>query len=286
MCSFMYWIREITVEAGGKLYESIGDNALDIEFDIPFSDKNEPDVSKITIYNLSDESIAAIKKEGTATVSAGYREMHNMAEILSGEIEDMTTEWKDLDKVTTITISDGAKSWRKKELNKTYKNDTKAKIIMQDLIDELGYTVGELNPKNNINYPLGKTIKGSASKSLIQLSEDTESKMFIDKGRIYIRPEKKGTPSGIVLNADSGLLDTPTMNKNMTGDKIDTPDREKDKKKNEEEIPSWTVKCLLNPQIETDMIINIESRSINGAFRVKSGKHSKDFTTELEVVEA
>ena len=286
MCLFMYWIREITVEAGGKLYESIGDNALDIEFDIPFSDKNEPDVSKITIYNLSDESIAAIKKEGTATVSAGYREMHNIAEVLSGEIEDMTTEWKDLDKVTTITISDGAKSWRKKEFNKTYKNDTKAKTIMQDLIDELGYTVEELNPKNNINYPLGKTIKGSASKSLIQLAEDTESKMFINKGRIVIRPEEKGKQTGIVLNADTGLLDTPTMNKNMTGDKIDTPDREKDKKKNEEEIPSWTVKCLLNPQIETDMIIKIESRSINGAFRVKSGKHSKDFTTELEVVEA
>lgn len=282
----MYWIREITLEAGGKIFESVGDNALDIEFDVPFADKAEPDVATVTIYNLSDDSIAEIKKEGKAILSAGYREMHNISEILSGEIEEMKTEWRGLDKVTTITISDGAKSWRKKELNKTYANDTKAKAIMKDLIDTLEYTVVELNPKNNINYPLGKTIKGVASKSLIQLAKDTESKMFVNKGRIVIRPEDKGYESGILINADSGLLDTPTQNKNMTGDKIDTPDREKAKKNNEEEVPSWTVKCLLNPQIETDSIISIESRSINGKFRVKSGKHSKDFTTELEVVEA
>lgn len=286
MYSCMYWIREITLEAGGKIFETIGDNALDIEFDVPFADKAEPDVATVTIYNLSNDSIAEIKKEGKAILSAGYKEMHNISEILSGEIEEMKTEWRGLDKVTTITISDGAKSWRKKELNKTYANDTKAKAIMKDLIDTLGYTVVELNPKNNINYPLGKTIKGVASKSLIQLAKDTESKMFVNKGRIVIRPEDKGYESGILLNADSGLLDTPTQNKNMTGDKIDTPDREKDKKNNEEEVPSWTVKCLLNPQIETDSIISIESRSINGKFRVKSGKHSKDFTTELEVVEA
>lgn len=286
MYSCMYWIRETTLEAGGKIFESVGDNALDIEFDVPFADKAEPDVATVTIYNLSDDSIAEIKKEGKAILSAGYREMHNISEILSGEIEEMKTEWRGLDKATTITISDGAKSWRKKELNKTYANDTKAKAIMKDLIDTLGYTVVELNPKNNINYPLGKTIKGVASKSLIQLAKDTESKMFVNKGRIVIRPEDKGYESGILLNADSGLLDTPTQNKNMTGDKIDTPDREKTKKNNEEEVPSWTVKCLLNPQIETDSIISIESRSINGKFRVKSGKHSKDFTTELEVVEA
>lgn len=282
----MYWIREITLEAGGKIFESVGDNALDIEFDVPFADKAEPDVATVTIYNLSDDSISEIRKEGNAILSAGYREMHNISEILSGEIEEMKTEWRGLDKVTTITISDGAKSWRKKELNKTYANDTKAKAIMKDLIDTLGYTVVELNPKNNINYPLGKTIKGVASKSLIQLAKDTESKMFVNKGRIVIRPEDKGYESGILINADSGLLDTPTQNKNMTGDKIDTPDREKAKKNNEKEVPSWTVKCLLNPQIETDSIISIESRSINGKFRVKSGKHSKDFTTELEVVEA
>ena len=278
----MYWIRQIEVKAGGKVFESIGDNALDIEFEIPFSDKNEPDVSTISIYNLSEDSINSIEKQGNVSVSAGYRDMHNVAEVLSGQIESIKTEWKSLDKVTTITISDGAKAWRKTELNKTYQNNTKASAIMNDLCSTLGYPVSELKPKKDIIYPLGKTIKGSASKSLIQLAKDTESKMFINKGRIVIRPEEVGYNSGILLNAETGLLDTPTLNENNTGDQVDSAES------GQEEPPqkSWTVKCLLNPQIETDMIISIESRSINGAFRVKSGKHSKDFVTELEVVEA
>ena len=282
MCFCMYWIRQIEVKAGGKIFESIGDNALDIDFEIPFSDKNEPDVSTISIYNLSEDSINSIEKQGNVSVSAGYRDMHNVAEVLSGQIESIKTEWKNLDKVTTITISDGAKAWRKTELNKTYQNNTKASAIMKDLCSTLGYPVSELNPKKDITYPLGKTIKGSASKSLIQLAKDTESKMFINKGRIVIRPEEVGYNSGILLNAETGLLDTPTLNENNTGDQVDSAEGGK------EEPPqkSWTVKCLLNPQIETDMIINIESRSINGAFRIKSGKHSKDFITELEVVEA
>lgn len=282
MCFCMYWIRQIEVKAGGKIFESIGDNALDIEFEIPFSDKNEPDVSTISIYNLSEDSINSIEKQGNVSVSAGYRDMHNVAEVLSGQIESIKTEWKSLDKVTTITISDGAKAWRKTELNKTYQNNTKASAIMNDLCNALGYPISELKPKKDITYPLGKTIKGSASNSLIQLAKDTESKMFINKGRIVIRPEEIGYNSGILLNAETGLLDTPTLNENNTGDQVDSAESGK------EEPPqkSWTVKCLLNPQIETDMIINIESRSINGAFRVKSGKHSKDFVTELEVVEA
>ena len=278
----MYWIRQIEVKAGGKLFESIGDNALDIEFDIPFSDKNEPDVSTISIYNLSEDSVNSIEKQGNISVSAGYRDMHNVAEILSGQIESIKTEWKSLDKVTTITISDGAKAWRKKEFSKTYKNNTKASSIMSDLCNALGYPISELKPKKDITYPLGKTITGVASKSLIQLAKDTESKMFINKGRIVIRPEKEGYKSGILLNADSGLLDTPTLNENNTGDQIDSPEGGK----SDPPQKSRTVKCLLNPQIETDMVIDIESRSINGAFRVKSGKHSKDFVTELEVVEA
>ena len=72
----MYWIRQIEVNAGGKVFESIGDNALDIEFEIPFSDKNEPDVSTISIYNLSEDSINSIEKQGNVSVSAGYRDMH------------------------------------------------------------------------------------------------------------------------------------------------------------------------------------------------------------------
>ena len=281
----MYWIRDVEVLAGQKKFESLGDNALEIEFDIPFSDKEEPDVSEITIYNLSDDTIAEIKRDGYIFVNAGYKELNNKGNILTGEIEDIETTWSGLDKLTKIKVSDGGKKWRTVKVNNTYQNDSKASYIMRDLCNILGYEIVAIEPKEDITYPLGKTVKGLASTALSQIVKDTKSKMFINKDRIVIRDEQIGYETGFVLNSDSGLVGIPTLNKDESGDKTDTKESEKEKKENKETKQSWKVTSLLNPRLETDSVIRVESKNLNGTFRVKSGKHTKDFNTELEVEE-
>lgn len=286
MCFYMFWIRDIDVLAGGKKFQSLGENALEIDFDISFNDKEEPDVSEVTIYNLSEDSINEIKKQGYCIVNAGYREMGNKACVVSGDIEDVTTDWEGLDKVTKIKVSDGGKEWRQAKLNKTYAEGTKASLIMQDLCGVLGYEVVEINPKEDITYKLGKTIKGYCSDNLKRLVKDTKSKMYINKKRITIRDEKKGNDIGFLLNTETGLVGNPSLNKDDSEDKTDLRESEKEKKKNKEEKKTWKVTCLLNAKIETDSIIKIESKTCNGQFRVVSGKHTKDFNTELVVEEA
>lgn len=285
-CSCMHWIRDIDVFAGGKKFESLGENALEIELDIAFSDEEEPDVSEVTIYNLSDSTINEIKNQGYCLVNAGYKALGNKGNILTGEIEEVETTWQNLDKVTKIKVSDGGKKWRKAKLNKTYKENTKASYIMHDLAGIMGYEVVEIKPKNDRVYKLGKTIKGYCSDSLSQLVKDTESKMYINKNRLIIRDEPKGNDTGFVLKADTGLIGSPTLNKNQTGDKASSVDKEKKKKSSKEEKKTWKVTSLLNPKIETDSIIKIESKTLNGTFRVISGKHTKDFNTEFDVEEA
>lgn len=285
MCSYMFWIQQIEVLAGGKKFQSYGDNTLDIEFDIPFTDKEEPDVSTVTIYNLSEGSISDIEKEGYIFVNAGYRDMNNMANILTGNIEKVETEWQGVDKQTTITVSDGAKAWRVAKLNKTYKEGTKASVIMRDLANILKYEIIEIKPKKDIEYKLGKTIKGACSTSLRQLVKDTESKMFINKNRLVIRDRNIGYQTGFVLSPESGLVGSPTLNKDDSDDKVESTDKEKKKKKNKEEKKSWNVDSLLNPRLETDSIIQIKSEKLSGNFRVVSGRHTRDFLTSLVVEE-
>lgn len=280
----MYWIRDIEVLAGQKKFTNLGDNGMEIEFNIPFGDTEDPDVAEITIYNLTDSTINDIKKDGYIFVNAGYKMLDNKANIFTGEIEEVKTTWSGIDKVTTITASDGAKNWRKISVNKTYAENTKASAIMRDLCNVLGYEIVAIEPKNDISYPLGKTVTGLASKSLKQLAKDTESKMFINKNRITIREENKGYETGFILNSDTGLIGSPTLNKDETGDQTDGVAKEKDKKKNEKTEQSWTVTSLLNAKLETDAIIKVESKSLNGTFRVKSGRHTKEFNTEMEVV--
>ena len=281
----MFWIRDIEVLAGGKKFESLGKNGLDIDLDINFSDGKDPDVSEVTIYNLSDDSINQIKKDDYCIVNAGYKHMGNKGNVLSGDIEEVTTTWQGLDKETKIKVTDGGKKWRKAKISKTYKENTKASVIMRDVINIMGYEIVELKPKNDKVYKLGKTVNGFCSDILKMLVKDTESKMFVNKNRIIIRDQEKGTQTGFVLSPETGLIGSPTLNKDDTGDKSSDVSTDKEKKENKEEKKTWEVTCLLNPKIETDSIIQVKSKVLNGTFRVIKGKHTKDFETVLTVEE-
>ena len=282
----MFWIRDIDVLAGGKKFQSLGKNGLDIELDISFSEDKEPDVSEVTIYNLSDDSINQIKKGGYCIVNAGYKHMGNKGNVLTGDIEDVITTWQGLDKETKIKVSDGGQKWRKAKMSTTYKEGTKASTIMKDAIGIMGYQIVEVSPKKDIVYRLGKTVNGFCSDILKMLVKDTVSKMYINKNRITIRDQMIGTPTGFVLSPETGLIGYPTLNKDDTGDKNGEVLTDEEKKKNEQEKKKRDVSCLLNPKIETDSIIMIKSKILSGTFRVVKGKHTKDFETVITVEEA
>ena len=266
----MMWIKDIEVIAGGKVFKNLGEDRIEIDFDIPFSNKEEPDISEVNLYNLSDSTIASIKSEGFIYVNAGYQNLGNKGNVLTGKIEELETTWEGQDKITKILVSDGGKEWRNTTINKTYAADTKASYIMRELANLMGYEVADIEPKEDIEYKLGKTINGRVEAELRQLVKDTKSKMFINKNRIYIREEEKGTETGFILNFSSGLIGSPER---MT--------EEEDGK----EIVKYKVTMLLNPLVFTDSLIQVESRTLNGRFRILEGIHTKEFNTEVIIKE-
>lgn len=260
-----FWIREINLKAGNK--EFTNDN-FEIDFRVPFSTSKEPDISEVMLYNLSKNSISSIESKAYAILNVGYK--GDIGNILSGKIENINTEWQGVDKITTLKISDGGFAWRNSKMQKTYQAGSTAKYIMQDLAGVLGLEVAEINPKNNITYQLGKSISGSVEVALKQLVKDTDSKMYINKGRLYIRDANKGTVTGFLLNSDTGLIGSP--------ERIEE-ENEKGKK-----VIKYKINSLLNYKISTDSIIKVESKTINGTYRVESGVHTGDFITEMVVV--
>lgn len=266
----MMWIREIDVIAGDKQFNNSEDGGIYIDFDIPFSTKEEPDISEINLYNLSDSTIASIQAKGYIFVNAGYRNLKNKGNILTGKVEDVITDWQGRDKVTKILASDGGKEWRNTTVNKTYAAESKASYIMRELANLMGYEVAEIEPKEDITYQLGKTITGKVEVALRQLVEDTQSKMFINKNRIYIREEEKGTETGFILNSETGLIGSP--------ERIVEDNKE-------EEVVKYKVTMLLNPLISTDSLIEVQSRVLSGRFRVLEGVHTREFNTEIIIKE-
>lgn len=246
---------------------------LDIDFSRPFTIYDEePELSEVIIYNLSPNSIKYIKKGMPLSLNAGYE--GSMGNIIKGIIEGVETTRDETDKETTIKVSDYGVKWRESTLTKTYQAGSRASFIIQDLIIFMGMTVGGIDLKKDIRYPRGTSVKGDIKTSLKRIVKDTGSKMYINKGRVYVGLSNKNTNRMYVLEASSGLLRTPErIIEEETKEGSDTPI----------EKTYWNVECLLHHELDKGHIVQIKSKSINGKYRIVEGTHKGDFVTELKV---
>lgn len=257
--------RQAVLTINGKEYRSYD---IDIEFFVPFSTENEPDVSEISIYNLSPSTIAGIHKSSAVTLSAGYGA--DMGMIVSGQVADFTTEIENVDKKTTLKIASAINTWKEQKINKTYAPGTTAKSIMSDLISSFGVAIADMDLVKNVTYSKGKTVSGRLKDVVKAIAKETESKFYIDKERAYIRPYSKGTATGFLLSRDTGLVGSPKQVQVGEDAKLS--------------MQGWSVECLLNHNIFADSIIVIKSNMVNGTFRVVKGSHTSEWITQMEVV--
>lgn len=256
------YMRKVELMAGDKKFTN---DEFEIDFDIEFSDEEDPDISEVVLYNLSNSTISDIRNKKYVILNAGYD--IDVGNILTGNIADVKTTWENLDKATTIFVKDGLVD--AVETNKTYAKGTNSTFIINDLISVLGFTVGEIRPTETITYTQGKVVVGSPYNSLKEVVKDTKSRLFVDKGVVYIRPKGAGTQTAFVLNANSGLIGSPTEITEEVDDK---------------KVVKYNVRCLLNYEITTDSILKIESKTINGLYKVERGNHKGDFITECVVI--
>lgn len=255
--------QKVELYAGDKKFTS---DDFDIDFKVEFGNNSDPNVSEIYIYNLTNSTIAEIKKKAGVILNAGYE--GNIGNILTGKIEKIWTYWEGVDKITHIYVGDGTAEVSLKKATKTYKANTTSGYIIADLVKTLGLESGEIKPAKNITYKKGRTFNSTLMDALKGIVKETGSRMFIDKEKIYIRPATAGTTTGFVLNSETGL--------------IESPERVEEEEKGKTTV-KYKVKCLLNYQITTDSIIQVKSKTINGNYKVVKGTHSGDFITECEV---
>jgi len=263
-----FWIRQCEVIAGTKSFNM---NDLDIEFNVPFDNNEEPDIAQLTIYNLSENSINSIKKGQSVIINAGYK--GDVGAIFKGAIQKALTHWSGVDKITNLTIGDGAQQWLTKHVSEAYGEEITAAEILDDLTDKFGLEIGKIELVKDLVYLKGRVIDCSLKDAIKQIAKECETKFKISRGRVFITPYDKGIPTGFLLNKDTGLIGSPEVF---------------EKEENGKTLKGFKVKMLLNHRITINSIIQIESKTANGIFRVLRGNHrnnASDFMTEVEVLE-
>lgn len=259
---------------GQKAQLSIADRVLEypeltFEFEVNFSTDSDGNTGSLKLYNLSEETIALFKKGQLFTLSAGYRD--DLGIILLGVIVSATTAWEGTDKITTAVIGDCTDRWLNVTINKSWRAGIKASEVAKDIVANLGLGTEGVSIPKDITYSRGKTFSCTCKRALEELARDLGLKLHFTGGKLYLKPVELGLTEVVVLNSGSGLMGSP--------EKVET-DKEKPGKR-------YKVQSLLNYRLRSDAVVKLESKTIEGLWRIEKGKHvltGDDFHTEMDVM--
>lgn len=248
------FIREYELIVGGKSFKD-----LDFEFMIEFDSDPEPNISEIGAYNLSNDSVNEFKEGDTIIFNGGYK--GNVASMIVGTLISYEQDRVGVDTLTTLTVAPGISRWSNATVNESFKSGITNRQVIDSLLGNFGLEVVEMNLVREITYDNGKVVSGMLKDVLSELSKEAGSEFYIKNEQIFIKPKEQGFNIGFLLNKDTGLIGSPR--KTEEGYKID---------------------MMLNNKVNVDTILQVESLTANGMFRVVKGTH-RDGLTEVEVVE-
>lgn len=269
------WIREAILVIGHNKYSLAG---LDFSFEIPFEDTDEPPVATIKVTNLAASTRAGIKRNDPVILNAGYE--GDVGCLLVGKVVGLTHKQSNVDWVSTFTVQPCADEILGSRINKTYAKNTKASVIIRDLLNIFGVEVAKCELSKDKVYPRGRVCRGKMKQVLTEIIVNECKSRFIIRatGQIYITAANGAINNGVVLTSATGLLRSDE-------EKVTIPleTKENSQKKGKDREDDWISRsCILNYRIATAEQVKIQSKDLNGKFVVKEGKHSGSRTGKWE----
>lgn len=257
MSDFYQRKAELIIENNKWLHPEITMN-----FNIEFDAEDDPNVSKISIFNLSEPSISSIKKGDICIFNAGYKD--DIGGICNGVIFDVFTTKQNNDTKTDIRVIDVTGQYLNKTISKTYLPNANAQFILTDLFAQIGITPNRIELLENKIYFSGFTAYGKVQDSIRRIVKDCGSELTTNNSTIDIAPPQIGVETGYLLTPKTGLL-------NVT--KIDNPNSQ----------AQYKITMLLNHNVHVKSLLQVQSKFLDGIVMVVSGKHN-DWKTTAEVV--
>lgn len=239
------YLRECRLTVGG------GGGAIDlsqmrITFDVRQGDRQFPNYANIRIYNLSDKTAQAIRKEfKPVTLEAGYR--GSIGTLFKGEILQVRIGRENpVDKYCHILATSADRAHNHAVVNKslaaghTFKDQVEACL---EPMKAFGVTVGHIDDLGSKKMPRGRVLTGMSRDILRQVGFATGTSWCIVNGTFQM-VKNTGTLPGdtVVLNSTTGLIGMP-----------------------EQTIQGIVARCLLNTQIVPGCKVKIDQASIQQA---------------------
>lgn len=254
----------------GKPNETTG-RSLRCQFYCEVGDSSSSNTGKITLWNLSNETLNLLEQEDCAIeLRAGYGS--DMPVIMGGTLTYCETSQSAADQQTEIEIADGFVSMRDSTVSLGYSGSVNGSKIVGDAASEMGCEVkysqsAKLLDFNNFAYV------GSGKNLIDRVCNQSKMRWSMQNGIIQIcAPNEPMTTAAYILSPSTGLIGSPkpVYESASTSDSLGQNTTQKRAKKGLE------VQYLLNGHIQVDDLVKVESRRYTGSYRVSSIKFSGD----------
>lgn len=261
---------------------------LRIQFDIEKGAKKNPNKGSLKIYNLKESTRKEMEKPDTRCVLyAGYKEDQGPLLIFQGNVTYAWTHFDTADVITEFELGDGTQEIRDTTISVGYGKKVKSTQVLNDVSKKMGMplTLPSNAPEREWNN--GLSYYGSAHKLLDKVTKGTGLEWSVQNGNLQVI--EKGmvtTRTGLLISKDSGMIKHPERQRQ---DKHEAS-KKKGAEEPEKQYDGWKVHCLLLPTLNPGDRVKLESRSVEGIFRIESLKHAGDshagdWQTELNLVD-
>jgi hypothetical protein len=260
-----------------------------IQFKIEKHLRKTPNQAEIVITNLAPQSREAfVSGPAKVRIEAGYDGTPRLlfiGDLRHASNEHVGTEW-----LTKLQLADGARAYAQARVNRSYAKGTPITSILGDIARGFGVPLPpEVNASADLRARLttGEVITGYASDELTRLLAQFGFEWSFQNGVLQILRVDAALPGSVrVLSVppDGGIIGAPTIDP----PKIRAPSKaKKSGRGSAPRVPKMKLKHSLFPDLIPGERIEVQSRSLNGIFRIDSllhegDNHGGDWTTTIE----
>jgi hypothetical protein len=259
---------------GTPLPNAIRIRDMRVQFAVTKTSGSEPNKADVTISNLrSDTSDQLCRKPLAVQISAGYD--GTARHLFTGDLRYGRPVKNGTEIDTELQLGDGDRAFRYARVNRSYRQGTSAITALRDAAGSMGLRLPsavENAPELREQYQSGLSLYGSARDEFTRLLAPYGYRWSIQNGSLRVtRDDDVLQGAAWLIREGDGMIDSPV---------ITTPS-------SPGEAPKLNVSNLLYPEITPGGWVKVESRKVNGIFRVEKvvhtgDTHGSDWTTAIE----
>lgn len=253
--------RIIRVVIGQEDSDALSIDGLYIQIDIKKMISAKPNEGTVSIFNLSDATENQIKDKGIRIrVFAGYDERPVL--IHDGDIRRVDRDRVKVDRITIINLGGNVIKLSQAFFNKSYAGQVSVRQIVSDSIPSFNIDATDLDQIPDDAFLYDFSFTGRTSDLLDKILNPIKVQWFESDNLIKFSAGKKAFENVVLLNQNTGLIGSPSVTDKGT-----------------------KFRSVLNGRILLNEKINIESRLVNGVYKViqilhKGDNRDGEFVTE------